>query len=242
MVVLHKRLGDTERGKLRVVVGLHEEAACIAKFLGFDDAHIGQMRGGNGKGHNRDSIELAMCVAHNACMQVELRLVRTPEQHAIYVQFFLQFFHTLAEFDDQLVMTAHGYPCWKPSLDKGEPVPRTLDEFCAFNKWVRDRCDIRLIYADGLPAGFVILCDLVEVLPQDVDHELMDFYIVPKLRGHGVGEAAARLAFETRRGRWVVYQLPRNAPAKAFWARVIGRYTGGRFSNLDDGAQQRFEN
>ena len=49
-------------------------------------------------------------------------------------------------------------------------------------------------------------------------------------------------------GRWEVGQMPRNTPAQAFWRRVIGEYTGGRFveHTLDEagwqGVLQCFDN
>jgi hypothetical protein len=39
-----------------------------------------------------------------------------------------------------------------------------------------------------------------------------------------------------------VFELARNAPALAFWHRIIGEYTDGRYEDLDGGTQQRFAN
>jgi predicted acetyltransferase len=50
-----------------------------------------------------------------------------------------------------------------------------------------------------------------------------------------VGERIARELFDRFPGRWIVEQLVGNEPARAFWRKVVGRYTGGRF---DEGARE----
>ncbi len=175
-------------------------------------------------------------------MSVLLKRIENATERAIYETLFLIYFQTLAEWDAQLVINAHGFPCWKPTLDSGVASPRSVSEFYQFNKWVRDACDTYLIMKDATPAGFVVLCSGLNVLPKGVDHELMDFFVLPKFRHAGVGEMAARLAFDSRHGAWIVYQLPGNGVAKQFWAGVIDRYTGGQFQNLENKAEQRFAN
>ncbi|MGZ5959148.1 MAG: GNAT family N-acetyltransferase, partial [Myxococcaceae bacterium] len=71
---------------------------------------------------------------------------------------------------------------------------------------------------------------------------ISEFYVVPGARGRGVGEAAARRIFARWRGRWELAEVPGNAPAIAFWRRVLGRLTGRRFEELEvqGGPAQRF--
>ena len=38
-------------------------------------------------------------------------------------------------------------------------------------------------------------------------------------------------------GEWLVQQSPENAPAQAFWRRVIGEYTDGDFTELPEGSE-----
>jgi predicted acetyltransferase len=75
-----------------------------------------------------------------------------------------------------------------------------------------------------------------------IDASISEFYVVPRARGRGVGEAAARRLFRLRPGRWEIFELPANAPAIAFWRRVVGRYTGGELEELEvrGGPAQRF--
>ena len=69
-----------------------------------------------------------------------------------------------------------------------------------------------------------------------------EFFVAPHARRRGVGEAAARRIFERFPGRWEILEVPGNAPAIAFWRRVVGRYTRGRFEELvaHGGPAQRF--
>jgi len=75
-----------------------------------------------------------------------------------------------------------------------------------------------------------------------IDVCISEFYVVPRARGRGVGEAAARRLFRLWPGRWEISEVPANAPAIAFWRRVVGRYTGGNFEELEvrGGPTQRF--
>ena len=111
-----------------------------------------------------------------------------------------------------------------------------------FNWWIRDRCLPYLIFANGQVAGFLHVCADRDHLPPDVDFELMDFYVAPPFRRQGIGWQAARRAFDAHQGNWQVFELAKNAPALAFWHRLIADYTNGSFQNLNDGTQQRFNN
>lgn len=50
------------------------------------------------------------------------------------------------------------------------------------------------------------------------------------------------MVFEQHHGRWVVYELAKNLPARVFWQAVIGEYTHGQYENLDGGIEPRFSN
>jgi len=172
-------------------------------------------------------------------MEVTLTL-STPEDRHVVTNMFVAFFYDLSQYDENLIINAHGLPTWAPA---GLPGPRTHQECVEMNWWIRDDCLLYIIKADGNPAGFVTICTEKKHLPIDVDFELVDFYIAPKYRRQGIGWKAARLAFETRHGGiWQVFQLARNAPALAFWHGFIADYTGGNYESLDEGTQQRFLN
>ncbi len=153
--------------------------------------------------------------------------------------FFVAFFYDLSQYDDNLIINEAGLPMWEPS---GLPGPQTFEECATLNWWIRDRCVHYLIRVDGIPAGFVTICAEKEYIPEGVDYELLDFYIAPKHRRHGIGRQAALAAFNLYHGRWSVFELARNLPARAFWQSVIGEYTRGRYENLDGGTQQQFSN
>jgi predicted acetyltransferase len=48
----------------------------------------------------------------------------------------------------------------------------------------------------------------------------------------GFGEAVARRVFDLFPGNWQVAQIPENLNATAFWRKVIGRYTAGRYREV----------
>jgi predicted acetyltransferase len=84
-----------------------------------------------------------------------------------------------------------------------------------------------LIHADGRVAGFCLI-DRHEIAP-GIDWNMGQFFVLGPYAGHGVGRQAATQAFDRFPGLWQVTQIFGNDPAIAFWRRVIGDYTGGRF-------------
>ena len=90
-----------------------------------------------------------------------------------------------------------------------------------------------LIRADGKLAGLV----LVRAGVGDEPTSIAEFFVMRKYRRRGVGRIAAHQVFSLFPGRWRVQQSPRNAGAQAFWRKVIGEYTGGRFEEIAEGAK-----
>lgn len=93
-----------------------------------------------------------------------------------------------------------------------------------------------LIRLDGDLAGFAFVRFLN-------GHYLMaEFFVMRPFRRAGVGAVAAAALFQEFPGPWIVHQVPKNLPAQAFWRRVIGDFTSGRFdeSTDADGVTQRF--
>jgi predicted acetyltransferase len=169
----------------------------------------------------------------------------TDETRPILHRFFLQFFYALSEYDPYIYINDFGLPFYKPTNPPlpGEG-PRTFDEAVRVNFWVRGECEQYLIRANGLPAGYVIVADRMPHMPPGVDYEILDFYIAPPYRRAGVGRRAAQLAFGLHSGEWIVYQLQKNEPAKAFWRAVIGEYTNENYdeSESDYDVSQQFGN
>lgn len=95
------------------------------------------------------------------------------------------------------------------------------------------------IMAEREPAGFVFVgqAPFAHMTPGR-DFRLCEFFVLNRFRRQGVGRAAAIAAFDRFRGDWEVTEVPRNEGAIAFWRRVIGGYTGGRFTDtLEPGEQ-----
>lgn len=171
-------------------------------------------------------------------MQVTLALANKQDMRAVR-HFFVAFFYDLSQYDDNLIINEAGLPAWKPF---GLPGPQTFDECATVNWWIRDRCEPYLIRVDGVPAGFAMICTEKRFIPQGVDYELLDFYIAPRYRRQGVGRQAALAAFGLYHGRWAIFELEKNFPARAFWQTIINEYTQGNYDNLDGGTQQQFTN
>lgn len=168
---------------------------------------------------------------------ITLTAAKTDAERQIVRNLFVGFFADLSQYDENLVVNEYGLPTWKPS---GLPGPTTLAECATINWWIRDKCDLYVIRADGTPAGFaIVLADRNHLVP-DVEFELMDFYIAPKYRRQGVGSAAARQIFDTRRGAWQLFILEKNEPARRFWRKLVGEYTSGDFQELNGGTEIRF--
>ena len=116
----------------------------------------------------------------------------------------------------------------------GEYAYRYLDLY-----WAPEPGDDRfpfLIRVDGELAGFALVRHVN-------DHYLMaEFFVMRPFRRTGVGAIAATEVFKKFPGEWIVHQVPRNLPAQAFWRRIIGEFTDGKFEDSTDerGVTQRF--
>jgi predicted acetyltransferase len=113
--------------------------------------------------------------------------------------------------------------------------------------WTDPRRHPFLIRVEERLAGFALVQRRSRLTGDEAVHDVAEFFVMRRYRRHGVGERAARWLFGRFRGRWEVRQKPENEAATAFWRRVIGRYSGGRFENVvwDDerwrGPVQRFD-
>ena len=109
--------------------------------------------------------------------------------------------------------------------------------------------DPRDSVTDLRPAGFAVVANAsYSSDPAEGDQWLIDdFFVMRKYRRNGVGTMLARRMFDSFKGRWEVGEMRQNVAAQAFWRRVIGEYTQGRFEDLEsaprwDGPLQRFRN
>lgn len=95
--------------------------------------------------------------------------------------------------------------------------------------WRDPRRHPYVVRVDGKLAGFVLAHRHGLVFDDPDVTRMSEFFVMRKFRRRGVGERAATLAFDLFPGRWEVWEIAQNVAAQAFWRRVIGRYTGGRF-------------
>jgi len=104
-----------------------------------------------------------------------------------------------------------------------------------------------LFRADNELAGFSIVDSHSYLTGREDVHDLSEFFIMRRYRRNSLGTFAATLLFDRFPGRWEVREHGRNTAAIAFWRKVIGQYTYGRYeeihldSDLWRGPVQRFE-
>jgi predicted acetyltransferase len=102
--------------------------------------------------------------------------------------------------------------------------------------WTEEKRMPFLVRVDGKLAGFVLVKK--EVKNDSSPYFFMaEFFIMKKYRGQGIGQTVAFYFFDHFPGEWQVSEVARNLPAQAFWRKVIGRYTGGKFMEevMEDG-------
>jgi len=118
------------------------------------------------------------------------------------------YLHDLSEFDE------HYYRL----NDRGLWEPDHLAS------WLQDDTDHPLIIRQSeTRVGFALVnqAPSADVMP-GFRFRLAEFFILNRYRRTGIGLRAAQALFDRFRGRWQLSVLPRNAPAIAFWRRVLG--------------------
>jgi predicted acetyltransferase len=64
---------------------------------------------------------------------------------------------------------------------------------------------------------------------------ILEFFIMRKFYRRGFGKIAAMKLFDLFPGNWSITQVEKNEPARYFWRKVIGEYTGGNYiEKFDD--------
>jgi predicted acetyltransferase len=86
-----------------------------------------------------------------------------------------------------------------------------------------------LVRVDGQLAGLALVREQSAFTGDTDVTDMVEFFIMRKYRRQGAGAAAATRLFDLFPGRWEVRQIAANTPAQAFWRKVIGDYTGGRY-------------
>lgn len=96
----------------------------------------------------------------------------------------------------------------------------------------RDPYRVFLVRAHAHLAGFALVTRHPSYIGTGETWLMNEFFVLRKYQRQGVGERAARLLFDQFPGHWEVAELAENVGARAFWRRVIGRYTGGQWREL----------
>lgn len=119
--------------------------------------------------------------------------------------------------------------------------------FPALGEWdARESDFLTGWFADHLSHPFVILehgarvgFALVTRSPGSTRHRLSEFFIVSAARRRGIGNVAATLLLSRFAGEWEIVEDEHNRAALAFWRRVIGTLTGGRYREMRAGGEVR---
>lgn len=111
---------------------------------------------------------------------------------------------------------------WDQDLDLHGEYGYALDRY-----WHAPVHQAFVFRCDGHYAGFCLVDD--DVCLRGNQLWMAQFFVLKKYRRRHVGEQAACQVFDSIRGAWEVGQMPGNQRATAFWRRVIGRYTHGRY-------------
>jgi predicted acetyltransferase len=85
------------------------------------------------------------------------------------------------------------------------------------------------IRVNGKLAGFVLVSTYCYVCKKAGTKSISEFFVMRKYRKKGVGNLAARKAFDMFPGKWEVLQHGNNQPSYRFWEQVISEYTDGNF-------------
>jgi predicted acetyltransferase len=114
--------------------------------------------------------------------------------------------------------------------------PAREDEFLA--GWFNDPSSHPfVILADGQRAGFALVARPPAFPRRTADYRMAEFFVVDQARRRGVGAGAATLLFTRFAGQWEVVEDEYNRPALAFWRRVIGRHSGGRYTETREAGE-----
>ena len=94
-----------------------------------------------------------------------------------------------------------------------------------------------LIRAGGALAGFALL-NRHSHCNRPVDHNMGEFFVARPFRRDGIGPRAAIDVIEMHEGQWEIAVGARNAPALAFWPRIVAASAATEVEMLEgDGVQ-----
>jgi len=105
--------------------------------------------------------------------------------------------------------------------------PRYFDHY-----WTGTDRHPYLIRVDGKLAGFALVRRFSYLTNDEEAHSVSEFFVMRRYRLEGIGTRVATELFRLFPGRWEVAEMAANLGAQQFWRKVIGRFTGGEFSEV----------
>jgi predicted acetyltransferase len=107
-----------------------------------------------------------------------------------------------------------------------------FDDYPLGGYWLEDWRRPFLLRVDGKLAGFALILERSRLTGTTGVCDMAEFFVMRGYRRKGVGLAAAFAAFDRFKGPWETRQRQENGAATAFWRRVIGQYTGGKYDEV----------
>ena len=96
--------------------------------------------------------------------------------------------------------------------------------------WTEPGKHALLLRVNDKPAGLVLVDESSPITESGHRRYIGAFFVARAYRRRGIGTAIARDVFQRFPGAWQVLQVRKNPIAQDFWRRVIGAYTGGRYT------------
>ena len=124
------------------------------------------------------------------------------------------YLHDLSAFDDSYY-TLDDRGLWSPDHLPG---------------WLQEDTDHPFILLEsGRRVGFALVNQAPSPhMHPGMDFRMSEFFVLRSYRGQGIGRRAVFTLFDRFRGKWEIFELPRNEPAIRFWRGAIGAY--GRYA------------
>ena len=125
---------------------------------------------------------------------------------ALIANIFNIYQHELSVYNDEITY-----------LDEnGYFAPDTADQILPFGDGVFPY----IVEVDGKNAG-ILLITASPYAPDDCNWRVEEFFIVRAARGTGAALDAMRQIFSARPGKWNLSVFEKNAPARAFWTKLL---------------------
>ena len=106
--------------------------------------------------------------------------------------------------------------------------------------WFSDRSAHPFVILNGADrVGFVLVSRPPSFPRTDVDFRMSEFFVISSARRRGVASSVVDLLFARFAGEWEVLEDEHNRSALAFWRRVIGRHTSGRYRETRNAGEVR---